>query len=210
MLTAPAWHSALCPLHAVDFHCLDGVDHPDLVDEAAATGACLLCVAPWHTDHELPPSAIVKRLLSTWQEGAESEGAARLLVAPYTARLPGSGGTLGQEDARAWLVLRWLIDVWEPSRPRHVQWRYKGFGVDRPGWAAAHTAASQAMVMTTWNAAEVATMMTARASALTAAFPGRNPPWEYRSGHAAVARWHSAMAASAHDLIDRLLLVTGR
>ncbi|MGH9249762.1 MAG: hypothetical protein ACRD0W_09650 [Acidimicrobiales bacterium] len=196
----------------------------DLVLEAGShkswsDGACVLeAVAyiagePW-SDHPECASPIIGAFLRTWNDALDTDDCQALKQ--YIPRLVGSRGTAVQEDARAWLVLDWLVRVHTPA------WlRLSGLtsqadqlaglpefraGMDvaplRPtleavredaaaAWAAAGDAA--------WDAAGDAAGDAARDAARAAA---RDAAW------AVLRPTVVELQASAHQLVDRMLAVT--
>jgi hypothetical protein len=197
-----------------------GAHDPDgemCVMEAVA----LLAGEEW-SDSPQCASPVIAAFLRSWNDCLEDEP--RQHLKRYIPRLVGSRGTPGQEDARAWLALDWLVRHYTPvwlraaglgeQADRLIGLPELRAGMDVPAvrpvidavrkdadaagdaaWDAARDAAGDAA----WDAARVAAGVAAWVAARDAA---RVAAWDALRPHV------ETLQVAAHELVERMLAVT--
>lgn len=177
---------------------LDTLSLDDGGHESWEDGACLLEAVSYiagekWSDHPECASPTLASFLRSWNDGSDDEQ--RQELKQYAVRLVGSKGTTAQELERGWMAMDWLARDLTPR------------SLDLMPDLAVHAAALRACTPITDKAS-----LEAAAPVLTEA---RKAAWDAARAaaraavRARLADFVTESRVSAHDLVDRMLKVTG-
>ncbi len=201
-----------------------------LADACVMEAVAYVAGEPW-SDHPECASQVLGAFLRSWNDSLPDVD--RQMLKQYIPRLVGSKGTKEREDARAFMAMDWLVREYTPVWLRAAKLDKqaellealpeirRGMAVPsirptidtvradaRAAWDAAWDAARAAARAAAWDAARDAAWDAARDAARAAARDAaRAAAWD--AARDALRPSVVALQASAHHLVDRMLMVTG-